>query len=88
MRNKKAVKLGWLQFEIFRALHEMRRDGKMSIMKSHALYDRLYHGAKNPAGRQSIPVMCANMNRKLKHLGLKVKGTNRNRHSFYQLVVL
>lgn len=86
MRSKKAVRLGYLQFAIFRALHEVpTRDKKLL---GSELYDRLYDGTKNPAGRNCVAVMCMQMNRKLKHLGLKVQGTNRNKYSFWQIVVL
>jgi hypothetical protein len=87
MRSKKAVQLGYLQFAIFRTIHEARR-AKRGVVRSDELYDALYNGTKNPAGRNCIPVMCGEMNKKLKHLGLKVIGVNRRQNSFYQLVVL
>jgi hypothetical protein len=87
MRNKRAVRLGYLQFAIFRTIHEARR-AKRALVTGEELYDALYGGCKNPAGRNSIAVMCGQMNKKLKHLGLKMQGTNRRQNSFYQIVVL
>lgn len=86
MRNKRAVQLGYLQFRIFRLLHEApTRDKKML---GSVVYEHIYNGTKDPAGRNCIAAMCSQMNRKLKHLGLKVQGTNRNKYSFFQIVVL
>lgn len=87
MRYNKAVKLGVVQFAIFDALHRLgTKEGKQ--MPSADLCDEVYRGARNPSTMNTIHACVSSMNRKLQHVGLKVRGVNRREHSFYQIVVL
>ena len=87
MRNRRAVALGFVQFAIFDALHSQgAANGKQ--LSGDRLADAVYHGARNPSTRQTIHVCIYTMNKKLAHLGLKIRGVNRRQHSFYQIVGL
>ncbi len=82
--NRKAVRLPWMQFAMFKYLHEA--EGKK--LTSKVLYEKMYGGARNPPGTNVIPVLNRQINLKLKHLGLKIQGVNRNKYSFYQIIRL
>jgi hypothetical protein len=86
IRNKRAVRLGYIQFNIFQQLHEAKK-GDKKVM-ANALFDSIYGGAKNPPNRCTLAAICWLMNKRLRHIGLKVRGVNRRQNSFYQLVVL
>ena len=87
MRYNRAVKLGLLQFAIFDTLHRVTmKDGK--LMLSQKLCDRIYHGVKEPGTLTTLHSAVMSVNSKLRHLGLKIKGNNRGKHSFYQIVTL
>ena len=87
VRKNKAVRLGFVGFAIFEALHRQRPyDGKK--LTSDTLADIVYNGTKEPGGRQHIHMSVHNLNKKLQHIGLKVRGVNRKQNSFYEIVVL
>ena len=87
MHGRLAVHLGFVQFAIFDALHRQgKRKGKQ--LNTDALADIVYHGARNPSTKETLHVCVHNMNKKLSHIGLKVRGVNRKQNSYYQIVVL
>lgn len=86
MRQRKAVQLGIVEFAIFFALHHDRRANK--VCTTHQLYERIYNGVIDCPSINVVTQTIWQTNRKLKHLGLKIVGTNRRQNSFYRLVVL
>lgn len=87
IRSRQAVHLGYIQFAIFRELHEMGRRAAYSL-PSQELADRVYAGGKNPKTLSTIHVIVRQANRKIAHLKLKIRGVNRGHNSFYQIVPL
>jgi hypothetical protein len=85
MRQRKAVRLGLVQFAIFYALHKRRPAHSLPSTK---LCDEIYDGVRNPSTLQTLRVCITNMNRKLEHLGVKIQGNNHRQNSFYQIVTL
>ena len=87
MRQRRAVQLSILEFAIFNALHSLDRRGNKT-MTGEAIYEEMYRGCANPAGRNIISQVVRQANAKLAHLGIKIAGANRREHSFYRLVLL
>lgn len=86
VHNRRAVRLGLIQFAIFDAIHRRRdRDGQMT---GNQLRDLIYHGVGNPPQNKAFTASIHYLNRKLSHVGLRVRGVNRGRNSFYQIVRL
>lgn len=87
VRHTKAVQLGFMQFAIFNALHSVKPHEGKRLNADH-LADIVYNGAVNPGTAQSMRVCIHNMNKKLAHVGLRIRSVERKNHSFYQIVVL
>lgn len=85
MRQRKAVHLGLVQFAIFYAIHKLRSNKTLTTKE---IYETVYRGVVNPPGLETVNVIIWTMNKKLTHLGIKIRGANRREHSFYRLVVL
>lgn len=83
VRNRRAVRLGLVQFAIFDALHRARQS-----LSADQLRNVVYAGVKDPALPGNLHAVIHYANRKLEHLGLKIRGTNRKQNSFYQIVAL
>lgn len=87
VRQTKAVHLSLLQFSIFNALHSVRpHEGKK--LNARHLADIVYNGVRNPSTEKTLHVCVSKMNKKLAHVGLKVRGVARKQNSFYQIVLL
>lgn len=87
VRHKRAVRLGIVQFAIFDILH---RQGSLQgkYMSSRGLADEVYRGVIKSGSQNTIHTTIVATNRKLSHLGLKIRGVNRRQNSSYQIVDL
>ena len=87
MRQNKAVALGLVQFAIFDTLHRVGNE-RGRQMPSSKLCDEIYRGTREPGTLEAMRVAISGINRKLKHIGLRIRGNNHGVHSFYQIVIL
>lgn len=96
--KKRAVALTLMQFAIFMVLYgpkrgqprNSRRACYLVPIKRADLLDEIYRGVAEPplSIKDCLTVTVFKMNVRLKHLGLRVVGTNRGKHSSYRLVRL